>query len=1194
MATYARRIETQFKSTYYSDRADSGVLIYVPQVDITADFQYVVACHGAGGNSDSSSGPNFTKLINDGFYPKYLFTDNANPNYIVICPQLPRYQQDWPASFIQETVDHVKTIIAEINSQKLIVSGWSQGGRGCYEFIKAYPSRTAGIIPFAAVEGGIIGDTTTGSSAMGGGASVWLFHDAGDPTVGVGNSDNAYNYLDPAAPEKVRYTRYSTSSHDCWTKTLNGTGGSTNGGDSAYPDGSYNIHDWTIDTYGGTGGGGGTTDGEPTITLNGSNPMNLIVGDTYNEPGATADDPEDGALAVTITGTVDTSTAGTYVLTYSAESSTGQQVSTTRDVIVSEDTGGGGTGTYETVLTTFDNFVNAESSGAGQLNETVSGNNSTEDDGANFYPVFADRDYHVTWDFGPGDITYDVDFHREAAQINLSTAVFGLSVRNTSAFRIDNGALTHVVSVSDATQLRISVMAAENGGNPVLKKSIDGGSTFTAIYNFGYFPGTPLVGAVRFKENTAAISNLKVYYDTSDIVTPTLLNPLPDATAVETLALEYLIPVNTFAYLEGTTSDLTLSASGLPAWATFTDNGDGSGKITGTPAVGQAGAAHTVEITATAPNGSTKSDTILLNVYSETVLDIIGFTASTQTPQEGDSVTFTPLKTSGFTRFNWQLPGSSTASADGTEVTVTYSTRGEYQVTMYAVIDELSSIKIVKPFDFITVFPNLKNPNHYVDIPAGTRVTADGTTLGVQAGQVVCLRNTGTGTPGSLILTNFVGTEANPVYLTNPSGIQVEIAYDSTDGLRFEHCRHIREAYVNGLRYGLYIEHTGTGGGPQSHAIIGNSYDHRTYGVELGRQGFAGFMSKNDPNMYSGAYNRDTGFTMWGRWLKHCKADSNGNRITGLGRTGHEHVYFGHFQLEEIEGSSHYMPDCQVAYNEFKDSGRDNVQIGCVGPSEDCFIYHNICNGAGLEGIGSHMQNLALNEGFGGAVFGNICSGAAEQFMDLHPYGNTFIFNNVFHGHGYIRIEESSFDGWVDGTGTTKTISCNLHFINNTAVNCQSPGGVEGVLLRAYASLGDPFTALTVDNNAYTYLNSGNLIASMFDGRAVGANNVGRTLGKSGEMGFINHDSNQRLLPDSILRTAGADLSSIAIPAPAERTDVDDYPYPDSSGVWFTGAYSDTQQTNYGTAPTGEAPSDPNSPESGGIRTSFFGIVGRY
>ena len=62
------------------------------------------------------------------------------------------------------------------------------------------------------------------------------------------------------------------------------------------------------------------------------------MGDTFTDPGATATDDLDGDLTSSIitTGTVDTSTVGTYTLTYSVSDSASNIVSTTRTVIVNE------------------------------------------------------------------------------------------------------------------------------------------------------------------------------------------------------------------------------------------------------------------------------------------------------------------------------------------------------------------------------------------------------------------------------------------------------------------------------------------------------------------------------------------------------------------------------------------------------------------------------------------------------------------------------------------------------------------------------------------------------------------------------------------------------------------------------------------------------------------------------------------
>lgn len=73
--------------------------------------------------------------------------------------------------------------------------------------------------------------------------------------------------------------------------------------------------------------GGVVEDTEPpVITLLGDNPMNLTVGDTFTDPGATAVDNVDGDLTESIVvggDTVDTNTAGTYVITYNVSDAAG-------------------------------------------------------------------------------------------------------------------------------------------------------------------------------------------------------------------------------------------------------------------------------------------------------------------------------------------------------------------------------------------------------------------------------------------------------------------------------------------------------------------------------------------------------------------------------------------------------------------------------------------------------------------------------------------------------------------------------------------------------------------------------------------------------------------------------------------------------------------------------------------------------
>ncbi len=72
----------------------------------------------------------------------------------------------------------------------------------------------------------------------------------------------------------------------------------------------------------------------PDITLNGANPINVDQGSTFTDPGASATDAVDGDISVSVSGTVDISTVGTYTLTYSATDAAGNTASETRTVYV--------------------------------------------------------------------------------------------------------------------------------------------------------------------------------------------------------------------------------------------------------------------------------------------------------------------------------------------------------------------------------------------------------------------------------------------------------------------------------------------------------------------------------------------------------------------------------------------------------------------------------------------------------------------------------------------------------------------------------------------------------------------------------------------------------------------------------------------------------------------------------------------
>ncbi len=75
----------------------------------------------------------------------------------------------------------------------------------------------------------------------------------------------------------------------------------------------------------------------PDVTLGGSSSMTISLNSTFTDPGATANDAEDGTVSVSVSGTVDKDTKGDYTLTYSASDAAGNTGTATRTVHVVND-----------------------------------------------------------------------------------------------------------------------------------------------------------------------------------------------------------------------------------------------------------------------------------------------------------------------------------------------------------------------------------------------------------------------------------------------------------------------------------------------------------------------------------------------------------------------------------------------------------------------------------------------------------------------------------------------------------------------------------------------------------------------------------------------------------------------------------------------------------------------------------------
>ena len=122
---------------------------------------------------------------------------------------------------------------------------------------------------------------------------------------------------------------------------------------------------------------------KPIIILNGSDYITLYLGDSYIEPGYTANDNCEGDITnkVTIEGIVDTSKVGSYVLKYSVSDSSGNETTVQRSVYIKKKVSYHGNGS---IYLTFDD-------GPSHLTSTILDILDEENVKATFFVVRADQ-----------------------------------------------------------------------------------------------------------------------------------------------------------------------------------------------------------------------------------------------------------------------------------------------------------------------------------------------------------------------------------------------------------------------------------------------------------------------------------------------------------------------------------------------------------------------------------------------------------------------------------------------------------------------------------------------------------------------------------------------------------------------------------------------------------------------------------
>ncbi|MDH5394132.1 MAG: DUF5011 domain-containing protein [Gammaproteobacteria bacterium] len=366
----------------------------------------------------------------------------------------------------------------------------------------------------------------------------------------------------------------------------------------------------------------------PVITLNDAATITVTIGDTYVEPGATAVDNLDGSVLVVISGSVNTNTAGTYSLTYTATDAAGNTSSTTRAVTVTltDSTApvislnGAATitlaqgGSYvEAGATAIDNID-------GAVSVTITGSVNTSTAG-----------------------TYIISYSATDAAGNTATRSRTVTVSDTTA---------PVITLNGAAAITLAQGDAYTEAGATAFDNVDGAVSVT------------ITGSV----NTSTAGTYILTYSASDAAGNT-------ATKTRTVTVsDTTAPVIT---LNGAASiSIAEGGSYTEAGATATDNVDGTVNvvITGSVNTSTVGT-YTITYTATDSAGNTSSLTRTVTVTDATPPVITLNGAATITLAQGDTYT--------------ELGATATDNIDGAvSVTITgsvnTSTAGTYTVTYTA------------------------------------------------------------------------------------------------------------------------------------------------------------------------------------------------------------------------------------------------------------------------------------------------------------------------------------------------------------------------------------------------------------------------------------------------------------------------------------------------------------------------------
>lgn len=200
------------QSYHKPDTANPSIPQYLANVpstynaDPTKKWPLMISLHGAGERGKDSI--DIQKLERQDLNKTFRTKDLP---CILISPQLISYYTAWQPNDLEKLLAEIKKHY-NIDENKIILTGYSLGAHGVWDWGMANPANFSCIVPIAGWA-----DKTNAAKLKN--TYVWAFHNKKDTAVKLAGSQDMINAIKAAGGKKAIITVYDAAGHNAWSRT---------------------------------------------------------------------------------------------------------------------------------------------------------------------------------------------------------------------------------------------------------------------------------------------------------------------------------------------------------------------------------------------------------------------------------------------------------------------------------------------------------------------------------------------------------------------------------------------------------------------------------------------------------------------------------------------------------------------------------------------------------------------------------------------------------------------------------------------------------------------------------------------------------------------------------------------------------------------------------------------------------------